>query len=229
MRDIADHRPVNDRRVSLLIRALAAAAITAAVWVAPALWIAPAGAQQQPTVSEALASLTVAPESRSNYRRALFGGWADENGDGCNTRAEVLKRQSQVATTQSGRCTIRTGSWVSLYDGVTGQIARTFEIDHVVAVAEAWRSGADTWSQERRRQFYNDLSEGALVAVSQRSNRQKSDSDPAEWLPAQNTCTYLVYYVSTKYRWGLSVDPVEKQAINKGLDGCSAATIAGAR
>jgi len=211
----------------IVIRVVAAAALAVAAWLAPAVWLAPAGAQQQIPVREALATLNVTPESPANYRRALFGGWADADGNGCNTRAEVLIRQSAKPTTSSGRCTIRTGEWVSIYDGVTSTQARAFEIDHVVAVAEAWRSGANTWTPERRREFYNDLNEGALIAVSQRSNRQKSDSDPSDWLPTQNGCTYLVYYISTKYRWGLSVDPAEKQSIEQGLNACPAAATVG--
>jgi hypothetical protein len=211
----------------MIIRVVAAAVIAVAAWLTPAVWLAPAGAQQQISVRDALATLNLTPESPANYRCALFGSWADADGNGCNTRAKVLIRQSVKPTTRLGRCTISTGEWMSLYDGVTSTQARAFEIDHVVAVAEAWRSGANSWSPERRRDFYNDLNEGALIAVSQRSNRQKSDSDPSDWLPAQNGCTYLVYYVSTKYRWGLSVDPAEKQSLEQGLNACPAAAVVG--
>lgn len=185
--------------------------------------------EQSPSVIAALEVLTVAPETKTRYNRSRFRHWVDADKDGCNTRAEVLKRQTQTPVTVSGRCTVRSGQWFSLYDGVASTSAGDFEVDHVVALAEAWRSGADAWSPQRRQDFANDLTEGALIAVSGRSNRTKSDKDPANWLPEQGRCNYLVFWVSTKYRWQLAVDQAEKAALEQLARECPPAQIVGAR
>ena len=210
---------------------LFATALAISITVATTLSPAPANAQneQTPSVLAALEVLTVAPETQTRYNRSRFRHWVDADKDGCNTRAEVLKRQTQLPVTISGRCTVRSGQWFSLYDGVVSSSAGDFEIDHVVALAEAWRSGASTWSPERRQDFANDLAEGALIAVSGRSNRIKSDKDPARWLPEQGRCEYLVFWVSTKYRWRLSVDQSEKAALSRLASECQPGQIVGAR
>lgn len=115
-------------------------------------------------------------------------------------------------------------SWFSAYDGATTTNPSLFDIDHMIPLAEAWASGAKRWNDDRRTGFANDLAyRPSLIAVSASSNRSKSDRDPAEWMPPRTSyrCTYLVHWVAVKYRWGLSVDQVEKRSIRNGLKGCS--------
>ena len=86
-------------------------------------------------------------------------------------------------------------------------------------------SGAAAWSPERRTAYANDLGWAqSLIAVSARSNRQKSDRDPAKWMPpsASYLCTYTEVWVGVKFRWGLAMDPAEKSTVDAVLAGCPA-------
>ena len=105
----------------------------------------------------ALSRLKVQSEYSSGYSRSKFGDWIDADGDGLDTRAEVLIDESKVSVTIS-RGIVRTGRWVSLYDNLTWTIGTDVDIDHVVALSEAWKSGAYRWSASRRLAFANDLS-----------------------------------------------------------------------
>jgi len=94
-----------------------------------------------------LNNILVRSESHSStYSRDRFKSWIDADHDCENTRAEVLKNESSVNVTESSTCRVLTGHWWSLYDGVTTNDASTLDIDHVVALAEAWRSGAWAWT-----------------------------------------------------------------------------------
>lgn len=163
----------------------------------------------------ALNRLKVQAEYTSGYSRSKFGDWIDADGDGLDTRAEVLIDESKVQVTISYR-TVRTGKWLSLYDNVTWTNASDVDIDHVVALSEAWKSGAHAWSSARRLAFANDLGVSwALRAVTDNVNMSKGDRDPSTWIPPYRPaiCTYLVGWVAVKLRWGLSVDSAEKSSI----------------
>lgn len=167
-------------------------------------------------LSGALDALRLAPEQREGYDRALFTHWSDANGNGCDTRREVLIRDSLTPVTVGPGCELSGGSWYSVYDGFTSGDPGDFDIDHVVPLAEAWDSGASTWSDQRREEFANDMSfPGSLLAVSAGSNRSKSDRDPAEWLPPEESfhCEYFTLWVEIKIRWDLSVDDAELNAL----------------
>lgn len=171
------------------------------------------------SLGAALNRLKVQPEYSSGYSRSKFenGGrdWIDADGDGLDTRAEVLIDESKVSVIIT-RGIVRTGRWVSLYDNLTWTISTDVDIDHVVALSEAWKSGAYRWSASRRIAFANDLGVSwSLRAVTDNVNASKGDRDPASWLPPYraSTCTYLVGWVGVKLRWGLSVDAAEKSAI----------------
>ncbi|MFH8470931.1 HNH endonuclease family protein [Streptomyces sp. NPDC017991] len=173
-------------------------------------------------LGEAIGRLDVAVEDRTGYDRAReFGsGWIDADRDGCNTRAEVLLAEAVEAPAVFGRCTLTGGTWFSWYDGQ--EVTQT-DIDHVVPLAEAWDSGAKAWTRERRVAYANYQDDPRhLEAVSQRSNRQKSDQDVAQWLPEESVrCRYLAYWVPVKLSWNLSVDTAEHQALKNLTDGCS--------
>ena len=92
----------------------------------------------------------------------------------------------------------------------------------MVPLAEAWRSGADEWSEGEREDFANDLEGPQLIAVSASSNRAKGDQDPSSWWPeeAGYRCTYAKMWVATKHRWELSLQSEEKAALTEELASC---------
>lgn len=170
-----------------------------------------------------LAALPVQAEHTEGYDRDLFQHWIDADTDGCDTRAEVLEAESLGPVTKGEGCLVLTGRWYSSYDGVEATNASDIDIDHVVALAEAWHSGAHGWTPDQRKAFANDLDHAfALIAVTDDSNQSKSDKDPAEWLPplASDKCRYLDAWVSVKTVWHLSVDSAEKAAIESAASAC---------
>jgi hypothetical protein len=191
---------------------------------------APATAPAPPTGAspagglEALVSrLRVEPEVQSGYDRDLFRHWVDSDGDGCDARREVLIAESTTPVSVGSGCSLSGGTWYSAFDGVTTTDASSFDIDHFVPLKEAWDSGAHGWDSGTRQRFANDLEyAGSLIAVSASSNRSKSASDPAEWLPPNRSyrCVYLVNWVEVKLRWNLSADPGEIAAIRSAGSGC---------
>lgn len=192
-----------------------------------ALLSPPAPSPAQPSLATVLAALPVVPEHRAGYKRTLFRLWIDADGNGCDTRKEVLIAEAIVAPRVSARCVLSGGRWVSLYDGLKFTDSSKLDIDHVVPLAEAWDSGAYRWDAARRRAFANDLGVSwSLIAVSAASNRSKGDKDPAEWLPplASYRCQYLAVWVAIKTRWSLVVDAAEKSAI-AGETGCASTPV----
>ena len=179
---------------------------------------------QAPTAAELLNFIAVAPESNgSTYSRSLFRHWGDADGDGCNTREEVLLQEALVPITTGRGCKITRGRWFSEFDARTLTSAASIDIDHFVPLKEAWDSGASRWSASMREEFANDLGfGGSLIAVSSSSNRSKSDRDPADWIPANSSyrCTYAVTWIQVKYRWSLSADQRELAALQSMLALC---------
>ncbi|MEO8251761.1 MAG: HNH endonuclease family protein [Chloroflexota bacterium] len=168
------------------------------------------------TLGDMLALLPVVAEHRTGYDRGLFPLWMDADGDGCNTRKEVLIQEAIIAPTVGSSCSLTGGTWHSLYDGLTLTDASQVQIDHLVALAEAWDSGAWAWSTPRRELFANDLDvTWTLIAVSGASNEAKADKDPADWLPSEPDalCPFVSAWIAVKARWGLSVDQREQSAL----------------
>lgn len=177
--------------------------------------------------AELLARLRIAPEDRQGYDRDLFPTWTDEDGDGCNTRREVLIAESMTPVTVGTGCSLSGGSWYSAYDGLTFTDIANVTIDHVVALAEAWDSGASRWDAARREAFANDLGvPWTLVGVSEPSNSAKSDRDPADWLPpmAAARCTFIADWLAIKVRWDLAVDQREHDALATLAADCAGST-----
>jgi hypothetical protein len=175
-----------------------------------------------------LARLSVAAEQRAGYDRQLFEHWIDADRDGCNARYEVLIEEAVIAPTVGAGCSLSGGTWFSLYDGLTFNDPGDLDIDHVVALAEAWDSGAFSWSAERRRAYANDLDAPfALIAVSAGSNRSKSDLDPADWLPPSGVarCPFVGAWLAVKVRWDLAIDGREQTALQSLVAGCPATTM----
>ena len=149
--------------------------------------------------------------------------WSDGDDDGEDTRQEVLAAESWIPVMRDAKGTVVEGLWVSPYAGFVTRDPGELDIDHVVAVCEAWRSGAHGWEQERRVEFANSLVEDHhLVAAWSSTNRSKLDRDPAKWLPPNRAywCTYLKDWTAIKHKWGLTMDPMEAAAVREGLHIC---------
>nr|WP_223245305.1 HNH endonuclease family protein [Streptomyces sp. CBMA156] len=201
--------------------------VHAAVRSAPVLHRVVGEAVSAP-LSEAIASLPVAEESREGYERTKFRHWVDADRNGCNTRAEVLIAEAVEAPAVGPKCALLGGTWRSPYDDLVVDDARQLDVDHVVPLAEAWDSGASAWSAGEREAYANDLGDArSLVAVSARSNRSKADKDIAEWLPPLDSyrCTYLRDWTAVKTRWGLAVDAGEREAMGRLAEGCPDETL----
>jgi hypothetical protein len=177
-----------------------------------------------PTVTTArseLAALRVAADgSMTGYSRDQFPHWITISGT-CNTRETVLKRDGTNVVTDSS-CAATSGRWFSPYDGATWTQASDVDIDHIVPLADAWRTGASSWTTARRQQFANDLSDPQLIAVTDNVNQAKGDQTPATWKPPLTSywCTYAKMWTHTKSRFALTINSAEKTALTDMLTRC---------
>ncbi|MCA6095860.1 HNH endonuclease family protein [Streptomyces sp. SCA3-4] len=170
---------------------------------------------------EELAGLTVeAAHSMNGYSRAKFPHWIKQMGN-CDTREVVLARDGKDVRTDS-ECRAVSGQWTSAYDGRQLNAAGQVDIDHMVPLANAWRSGADKWDTDKRKAFANDLSHSQLIAVSASSNRSKGDQSPDQWRPPLTSywCTYSRAWTHVKHLYNLSVTQPEQEVLNTMLDTC---------
>ncbi|MHA6801607.1 HNH endonuclease family protein [Bounagaea algeriensis] len=168
-----------------------------------------------------LAELRTAPEGpMDGYDRDKFPHW-NEGPDNCNTREQVLRRDGDNVETGDD-CYPTSGTWTSPYDGQTWSEASDVDIDHVVPLAAAWRSGAAEWTNERRSEFANDLESPQLVAVTDSVNQEKGDSTPDEWMPPENGyhCTYASMWIASKHKWQLTITDSEQTALENALSTC---------
>ncbi len=187
---------------------------------------AQADSQWSGSMVQAIDHVPVATEDRTGYDRDLFRHWVDADGDGCDTRAEVLIAEAEDAPTVGSSCSLSGGRWYSYYDGVSQTSASALDVDHMVALAEAWDSGANSWAASRREAYANDLGDShSLVGVTAALNRSKGDQDVAEWLPPINHCRYVKDWLTAKIRWGLSQDSAEQAALEDVVAGCTNSTI----
>ncbi|MFD3641524.1 HNH endonuclease family protein [Streptomyces griseus] len=224
---------MNRRMITALALALAAAVLAPAApatAVSASTAVRSAPVAEVTTLADAVGQVKVTEENRAGYTRSSFRHWnAGENAtDGCNTRAEVLLAEAVVASTVGAGCKLTGGTWTSYYDGQEVTSAGALDIDHMVPLAEAWDSGASAWTPARREAYANDQgAEVSLVAVTARSNRQKSDQDPADWMPPSPDaqCRYIGEWVSTKLRWQLTADDRELEALKVYADGPCEETI----
>ncbi len=200
-----------------LIGALAIAAI--------ALSPPTVNASNQPLASETLETLQVRGKApRTGYSREVFGpAWFDVDRNRCNTRDDILARDL-VERQMDGSCRVLAG--VLYPDPYTGENIRfvrgasLVDIDHVVALAQAWESGAWQWRFPQRVRFANDPLN--LLAVSARANRQKGDREAAAWLPANRSfrCAFIARQIAVKAKYRLSVTAAEKAAMERVLQRC---------
>lgn len=204
------------RHLAALVAALAVLALAAS----PS-WATPPNIPSESTARSELTALVVSAEDpMTGYSRDLFPTWIAISGN-CNTREWVLERDG-TGVTVDGACEPTSGSWFSEYDGVTITASSGVDIDHVVPLAEAWRSGASSWTTSRRQSFGNDVDDPQLIAVSASSNRSKGDEDPSTWKPTRTSyyCTYSKMWIASKYTWDLRLQSTEKMALQSMLDSC---------
>jgi hypothetical protein len=173
------------------------------------------------TASAQLAKLTVAKAgSMAGYSREKFPHWRD-TGANCDVRDSVLKRDGK--NVKLSGCNVVAGTWTSLYDGKVLNSPTKVDIDHMVPLANAWRSGAAKWTTDKRSDFANDLDDPQLIAVSAGSNRSKGDQDPSTWKPTESSswCEYAQDWIEVKTTWKLTVTDKEKSALADMLEKCS--------
>lgn len=170
---------------------------------------------------EAIKELPVKAAITQRYHRQAFGkAWADENHNGCDTRNDILHRDLKDVETKPGthHCVVLSGTILDPYTGrfiyfKRGPFSAKIQIDHVVALGNAWRSGAAQWNEKQRQEFANDPLN--LLAVEGKANEDKSASSAAQWLPPNKgfRCAYVARQVAVKRKWHLWVSSQEKKAM----------------
>ena len=181
--------------------------------------------------ADVLATLEVSDEANpGGYDRDLFGfRKVDANNDGCDVREDILARDlTDVTYKYRGSCTVASGVLHDPYTGKTITFTRgvktssAVQIDHVVALENAWRSGAHAWDTSKRYTFANDPYN--LLAVDGPANQSKGSASAAYWLPTNSAyrCDYVARQIGVKAKYSLSVTSNEKRAILAVLHTCPA-------
>ncbi|MEU9283700.1 HNH endonuclease family protein [Streptomyces sp. NPDC048275] len=174
----------------------------------------------------AMESLTVKGRApKTGYDRARFGtAWADTDSNRCDTRDDILKRDLENVKFTGGTCKVASGTLApdpySSKDVTFVRGRSLVDIDHVVALSDAWQKGAKYWDASKRIALANDPLN--LLAVDSSTNRSKGDGDTATWLPPNKAyrCAYVASQVAVKRKYGLWVTRGEKAAMKKVLSGC---------
>ena len=187
------------------------------------------------TASSVLSTLPVKGRAaKTGYTRAQYGqAWADVDRNGCDTRNDMLKRdltdiEFKVKTRD---CVVLNGVLLDRYSGETINFVRgavssmEVQIDHVVALSNAWQTGAFKLTLMQRTAFANDPMN--LFAVKGRLNSQKGDGDAATWLPPLKSfrCTYVAQQIAVKAKYSLWVTAPEKEAMTRILTACPKQTL----
>ncbi len=183
------------------------------------------------TALAALAALQVKGRApMTGYDRDRFGSaWSDTDRNGCDQRNDVLRRDLVDTTIKAGTrgCLVLSGTLHDPYTGMKVAFHRSsasyspVQIDHVVALGDAWAMGAWRWSDAKRKQLANDPLE--LLAVDAHYNMSKGDGDAATWLPPRKRerCPYVARQVAVKAKYHLAVTSAEKSAMARVLGKCS--------
>jgi hypothetical protein len=169
---------------------------------------------------------------KTGYSRDEFGpAWADVDHNGCDTRNDILNRDLTAKQWRTGThdCVVVAGTVVDPYTGRTLTFEKAnaiaVQIDHVVALSDAWQTGAQALSAADRLRFANDPVN--LFAVDGPTNESKGDADAASWLPPNRPfrCTYVEHQIAAKARYGLWVTRAEADAMRRVLATCPGARI----
>ncbi len=202
------------------------APVIAAGWMKP---VDPVRAVPPGAAADALEALPVKDRAAgNNYDRSAFGqAWLDVDRNGCDTRNDILRRDLAGARfTEGSRCRVGTGSFQEPYTGQTiafqrgAESSKAVQIDHVVALGDAWQTGAQQLTAVQRQHLANDPLN--LIAVDGQANQDKSASDAAAWLPPNTAfrCHYVARQISVKAAYRLWVTPAEKDAMKRVLGAC---------
>ncbi|MDQ3404974.1 MAG: HNH endonuclease family protein [Actinomycetota bacterium] len=194
----------------------------------------PPGTLDPAAARTALTALTIAvPGGMTGYERdcgkgkkCVFGRpWIDTDGDGCDQRSQVLARDLVEITRKPGRCAVTEGTLHDPYTGKTLTTTSAIQIEHVVPLAEMWRTGAAKWTADQRVAAANDL--GNLLAVDGKTNQSKGDKTPGDlggkdWMPPNQGyhCSYARTYITVKSRYKLTSTAPERDALALALDSC---------
>ena len=166
------------------------------------------------------------PRSMSGYSREKFPHWSKASEFGwdppeasCNAREAALIRDGEAV--EVGReCKVESGTWLDPYTTNTYTEPSDIDTDHVVPLANAWRSGASYWDNEERERYANDPE--VLLSVEDNANQSKGDKGPEAWRPPNEAvwCDYAVRWIGIKDKYDLSVNEQEKAALVEMLDAC---------
>lgn len=168
--------------------------------------------------------ITVEAEHSGAYKRKEWlPKWGDQNGDGINTRHQVLMDQSSetVELNIKGDKVFR-GTWTCPYTGITFHDPRKVDIDHFIPLKEVSESGGWQWDTEKQNDFANGADSLELLVVESKANRDKSDKDPVDWLPPNKNyhCAYMERWALIKARNQLSMDAPEFKLLQQQLQLC---------
>jgi hypothetical protein len=190
--------------------------------------VSPADVAAAVTQLEAIPVKGRAP--KTGYTREEFGpAWADVDRNGCDTRNDILARDLEGETFKPGtqNCVVATGTLADKYTGTSINFVRgngtstAVQIDHLVALSDAWQKGAQQLSADQRKQLANDPLN--LMAADGPTNGAKGDKDAATWLPPNKgfRCEYVVRQTAVKAKYQLWVTQAEHDAIAGILTGCA--------
>ena len=159
------------------------------------------------------------------YDRAEWRHWIDEDGDCQDTRQEVLIEESriEITFTRGSICRVSQGQWFGSFTATTVTEPGELDIDHLIPLANAHRSGGWAWNPERKKAFANSLDDpDHLIAVTSGANRSKGARGPDEWRPPNGSywCEYAIDWIRIKHAWDLTASPAEAVALQEMLATC---------
>jgi len=191
------------------------------------LTLSPANSQAAPIDAlTALNNLEVKGRAaKTGYARSQFPHWSDPDRNGCDARNDTLKRDLTNITYKAGtrECKVIAGQLIDPFSGkliTFSASGNSIDIDHVVALSNAWQTGAAYFEKSKRTLLANDPLN--LLAVDAKLNRKKGDGDAATWLPPNKAfrCEYVARQVAVKAKYGLWVTKAEKAMMEKILSTC---------
>jgi hypothetical protein len=217
------HKASPPRRATLALAGIATAATMTGCGIPGMASTTPPASSSTALAGNAahqLANLTIAPDgTMAGYERNKFGdGWASMP-DGCSARDHALARQGHDLH-HDGQCEITSGTWTSPYDGKVIHNPSELDADHLVPLADAWRTGAAQWTDQKRETFANDPAE--IIMVTAHANRSKQDDTPPAYEPSNHAdlCRYAQRWTSLKAKYQLTVTRTEHNALNHMLGTC---------